>query len=227
MDRVCKTLAQGYKCAILDGREGVADSGSSEIADAKMPTTKPKGTCEKPWEVEYKSAIGGNTIDDLYSACELLNGKNTCAARTCTIEGHFVSDLITVIMQHGPIDQYYFHRHGDFDPDKNGVCKVAAVENRPDMTWTTTARPIALSNGESNSLFNDNDENQDNSKNDWGALDSEQPKQPNVKKCCGTYPKRHSYMTQYGSKSCCNKRTFNTEFLQCCDNKHLKIKGSC
>jgi len=43
------------------------------------------------------------------------------------------------------------------------------------------------------------------------------------KKCCGEYPIRFPYRHTDGRRECCNGHTFNAEFLQCCDNKDIKL----
>jgi hypothetical protein len=45
--------------------------------------------------------------------------------------------------------------------------------------------------------------------------------------CCGEYPKRFPFFTDYGARSCCKGKTYSTNSLECCSSGEIKGIGSC
>lgn len=80
LDELCKTLSNGYDCAIMD-----AEDASS--------------TCI-PWEVEYTSSTG--EIGTLAADCAAGN-IDDCAQKACVVEGKFVKHLVSIILD-GELD---------------------------------------------------------------------------------------------------------------------------
>lgn len=108
LDGVCKTLHEGYECAMRD-------------AEAE-------GTTCVPWEVAYVSAVGGATTT-LQEACMDANPGNMCACRACTVEGNFVESLIAFfVIQGGSLNQANKHSNG-FNPKTD--CPIKAGGSGP------------------------------------------------------------------------------------------------
>ena len=56
------------------------------------------------------------------------------------------------------------------------------------------------------------------------------PKCQNCQKwdeCCGEYPERYPFFSDYGNKGCCGQKTYYKSVLQCCKNDILQPKGTC
>merc|ERR1712110_1289011 len=68
VDAFCKTLHQGYDCAMIDAEE----AGSS---------------CT-PWEVNYLAANQGE-VEVLVNLCNAQNAGDDCAINACIVEGKF------------------------------------------------------------------------------------------------------------------------------------------
>jgi len=45
--------------------------------------------------------------------------------------------------------------------------------------------------------------------------------------CCGDYPKRFPYFTDFGARGCCAGKTYSTNSLECCASGEVKGIGSC
>merc|ERR1711920_482581 len=73
LDGMCKTLANGYECAMRDAE----DEGN---------------TCT-PWEVAYSPGTASGTTT-LWASCQALNGGDNCASRACAVEGVFVENFL-------------------------------------------------------------------------------------------------------------------------------------
>lgn len=86
IDELCKSLHNGYECAMRDAE----DEGAS---------------CT-PWEVTYNSAVGGITTS-LTDGCTAANNGNNCAIRACILEGTFVEGLLDFfVLQNGSISVF-------------------------------------------------------------------------------------------------------------------------
>lgn len=91
LDKICQTLHYGYDCAIKDGK----DENEKCV----------------PWEVDYDSAVGGDT-SMIPERCAQLNSDN-CARRACIIEGSFIDNLMNFfLMENGGIDEDKKHSNG-------------------------------------------------------------------------------------------------------------------
>jgi len=106
VDTACKTLADGYECAMIDGE----DEGEPCV----------------PWEVAYNSstAFGGQGMID---EC-LRDNVNTCARRACLVEGHFIGTLFMQYLQGYTVDQQYKHSNG-FEPNKDNCPTQAGTKS--------------------------------------------------------------------------------------------------
>jgi len=92
IDETCKTLHDGYECAMRDAED--------------------EGTTCVPWEVSYQSAVGGNG-QTIVEECSTVNSGNNCAARACTIEGTFVANLLEIFVGGGAaINNDHKHSNG-------------------------------------------------------------------------------------------------------------------
>merc|ERR1711881_529856 len=100
IDAYCKTLHEGYECAILDGIE----EGSS---------------CE-PWNSAYTTGAKGD-IDGIIADCGDRNVGDNCAIRSCIVEGWFVTNIFQAFFGGHNLDQSIRHQNGF---DVAGVCTV-------------------------------------------------------------------------------------------------------
>ena len=114
IDQICKTLADGYDCAMIDHEEELRRNSNDDCV---------------PWDVDYRSAVGG-TSEQLTEACNRLN-RNKCAARACIVEGNFISSLTLHFISGGSVNMDYKHENG-FDHVSQCVGKagVPADEKR-------------------------------------------------------------------------------------------------
>ena len=94
VDALCKTLQQGYECAIWDAEN--------------------EGTTCIPWEQSYESGTG--TGDSLVSSCTSMNSGNNCAIRACAVEGTFVAGLFAYLVSGQEINYVDFSHEQGFDP---------------------------------------------------------------------------------------------------------------
>lgn len=116
LDEICKTLADGYDCAMID-----------YITDQENGVRRATNYDECiPWEVEYKSALGGH-LNQLVDQCYKIN-KDLCAARACIVEGHFVSTLTFYFISGGAVKLENKHANG-FDPKEMCLGKVGNGES--------------------------------------------------------------------------------------------------
>jgi len=103
IDATCRTLANAYDCAIMDGDDELTEC--------------------TPWEVIYFSppifAIGDT--ESLITQCEGLNAdRGSCGIRACIIENQFVLDSFDALQEGGVVPDYQ-HENGF---DKKGDCPV-------------------------------------------------------------------------------------------------------
>merc|ERR1711865_1290771 len=88
VDQLCKTLHDGYECAIKDGYD---------LSQACVP-----------WEVVYNSAtgfgLGSNDIENMRTECEDRNGVDSCEARACMVEGWFVMQIVDLFVSGESVD---------------------------------------------------------------------------------------------------------------------------
>merc|ERR1711879_78046 len=107
VDGFCKTLGDGYQCAMID----------SEAA----------GESCVPWEVSYAPGTGAGV--NLRDSCNSLNTDN-CARYACAVEGQFVDSLFAFLLSGSQIDYAQFGHEASqntadpFDPSHNGDCPV-------------------------------------------------------------------------------------------------------
>merc|ERR1712228_792996 len=101
IDGFCKTLGDGYQCAIID----------SEAA----------GESCVPWEVTYSPGTGAGV--NLRDSCNTLNADN-CARYACAVEGQFVDSLFAFLLSGSQIDYNTYGHNNGFDPSHNEGCPV-------------------------------------------------------------------------------------------------------
>merc|ERR1712020_368706 len=102
IDGFCKTLADGYQCAMIDGE----NEGESCV----------------PWEVNYQPGSGQGP--ERFQTCQDANAGNACAARACSVEGIFVDNLFAFLISGTQINyEQYGHRNG-FDAATDAGCPV-------------------------------------------------------------------------------------------------------
>jgi len=96
VDAFCKTLHQGYDCAMIDADEA--------------------GESCTPWEVSYLAANQGE-VDVLVSLCNSQNAGDSCAINACIVEGKFVADIFQAFFGGLQLDMSVKHSNGNFDVD--------------------------------------------------------------------------------------------------------------
>merc|ERR1711974_294791 len=69
VDAMCKTLGEGYECAMRDSEDEGQDC--------------------TPWEIDYTAGSGSGR--DLFTSCQDLNA-DLCAARACAVEGQICGE---------------------------------------------------------------------------------------------------------------------------------------
>jgi len=101
IDGFCKTLGDGYQCAMID----------SEAA----------GESCVPWEVAYQPGTGAGV--NLRESCNTLNTES-CAQMACAVEGQFVDSLFAFLLSGSQINYNDFGHNNGFDPSHNEGCPV-------------------------------------------------------------------------------------------------------
>jgi len=102
IDGFCKTLNEGYQCAIIDSEnQGIECS---------------------PWEIQYQPGSGVGA--ELRTTCHERNA-DVCAAYACTVEGQFADNAFSFLLATGGGINYdqYGHSNG-FDPAHDQGCPV-------------------------------------------------------------------------------------------------------
>merc|ERR1712110_414313 len=93
VDAWCKTLHEGYDCAMIDAEEmGATDE------------------CV-PWEIDYSSANQG-TVEEVIDDCNAKNTDDACARAACIVEGKFVMDIFQAFLGGLQLDQSVKHENG-------------------------------------------------------------------------------------------------------------------
>ena len=190
IDAACRELAEGYDCARIDTFE----EGSNE--------------CAQPYLVEYDSNVGGdgpNLLESLRKGCLDDNPEGGCAYRVCTIEAHFIANLLSHFMNdYGTVDDSLRHSNG-FNP------KTMCHGRKPGTTTTAapTTTSIIVTGGEGD------------------GEDGEEEDNLPEKSCCGHYPIRHPYRVDHGNRGCCGSKTYNVNVLTCCDSQHSVLRVAC
>jgi len=101
VDAFCKTLHEGYECAIRDSED--------------------EGLACTPWDVPYNPS---NTAEKMFDSCVANNPDDMCAARACAVEGNFVEGLFAYLIGGSQINYAdYSHAEG-FDPATDAGCPV-------------------------------------------------------------------------------------------------------
>jgi hypothetical protein len=104
LDGMCKTLHDGYTCAIIDAE--------LEGADECIP-----------WEVEYNPGSGAG--NDRFATCQAANpGGDNCAVRACSVEGIFTDNVFALLLGGSQADLENFSHSQGFDPATDAGCPV-------------------------------------------------------------------------------------------------------
>merc|ERR1712066_99203 len=105
LDGFCKTLHDGYTCAILDAEA----EGDSEPC--------------VPWEVAYNPGVGQGP--ERLESCQFQNSNaGNCAARACAVEGIFVDNVFAMLLSGGQADLDSYSHNNGFDAGHNAGCPV-------------------------------------------------------------------------------------------------------
>jgi len=84
LDSACKTLMEGYKCAMIDAK---IDAPNEECV---------------PWEAPYWPGYPAPSGFTIWSACQRQNADNKCNQYACAVEGRFIDFII---------NDYWVHEH--------------------------------------------------------------------------------------------------------------------
>merc|ERR1719219_516782 len=104
LDGLCKTLHDGYTCAIIDGE--------AEGADECIP-----------WEVDYNPGQG--TGSNRFADCQAQNpGASNCAVRACAVEGIFTDNVFALLLGGSQANLEEFSHVNGFDPSPTQGCLV-------------------------------------------------------------------------------------------------------
>jgi len=96
IDGLCKTLHDGYMCAMIDAE----NEGSEECV---------------PWEVEYNPGQG--TGSDRFADCLAQNpGASNCVVRSCSVEGIFADNIFALLLGGSSADLATYSHANGFDP---------------------------------------------------------------------------------------------------------------
>ena len=110
IDRICKTLHDGYECIMMDQAE--------------------LGNSCTPWTVQYNSTNGAGfspSLQSVIDSCESQNDINDlCAIESCKVEAYFISNLVNYFVSGGLIDDSLKHENG-FDVDSQ--CRTRGSRN--------------------------------------------------------------------------------------------------
>ena len=201
IDAICKTLHDGYECAMMDWEE-------------ERPHLVAQNKLCVPWEVRYNSAtdLGGTSLVD---ACT-QNNRKICSQRACMIEGQFVLSIYQLVIDFYEPDASAKHSNG-FDPTK--MCKTTnqIINNGPGGGGGSGG------SGGSNNLDGDMDNGNGDGNGDGGnGGGSSKP----TRMCCGDYPARFPYDTMKGTRKCCVDKTYFSKIMECCDG-NVQLYGSC
>ena len=99
IDGFCKTLHEGYKCAMIDGEE--------------------EGETCIPWESDYNPGSGAGV--NIFRTCQELNPGSNCAQRSCAVEGQFVDNLFAFLLSGSLIDYESYSHDNGFDPSTDAA----------------------------------------------------------------------------------------------------------
>lgn len=114
LDKFCKTLNNGYECAIIDHAPNDVDG---------FPV--PEETTCIPWLVNYNSAFGFSipgslTIENVMTRCD-ENNVDSCSRDACKAEGWMVQEYFAFAVTGGLIDPVYT-ADGGFDNYDSNSC---------------------------------------------------------------------------------------------------------
>merc|ERR1711879_187802 len=109
VDLLCRTLHEGYKCAILDV----------------------KAESEKcvPYEVQYVAGTNRG-LSQLIEKCQERNMNDRCAERACIIEGYFVLNVFQAFFDPQQNHSLQFLHANGFDREEECVNKKYLGEKR-------------------------------------------------------------------------------------------------
>lgn len=100
-DQACKVLQEGYSCLKIDQEIEMQNSISSLNT---MVSGKTFETCDV-FNTEYisvnKFGVVSDESADFYSDCLKVNNFEPCASKLCTIEGNFITTVLTELFSNG------------------------------------------------------------------------------------------------------------------------------
>lgn len=197
LDRLCRVLHDGYDCIEMDDPLCQAHTIEHEV---EYPPPIPNAWAD---EADYP---------DLEAKCSTANSGDECTTRACMIESYFMAELLKMYIATdfsnaqlygagGPLDAAYRHNNG-FDPAES--CMTVNVNlNGPFSGATgtggdggagTNVGPPAVASGGSN-----------------------------TRQCCGVYPTRFPYHTEYGTRGCCGQKSYDASLLSCCSDLTIQM----
>ena len=115
VDRLCRTLLEGYKCAIFDSKIEAETLGTSECV---------------PYEVVYSPGTNKG-VPGLAAKCKERNGDDSCAERACIIEGYFVLNVFQAFFDPSQNHNLLFLHENGFDREAECTNIKSAKKHEP------------------------------------------------------------------------------------------------
>lgn len=114
VDSLCRTLHEGYKCAMMDSKE------ETKIHDAAKCV---------PYEVTYVPGTSRG-LSQLNSKCQERNSEDKCAERACIIEGYFVLNVFQAFFDPSQNHNLHFLHSNGFDREEECMNQKVQGERR-------------------------------------------------------------------------------------------------
>jgi len=178
-----------------------------QLHDGWECTNMDNSTCEAhvvDHEVEYPPPLPDgwdeSNFDDLQQKCETLNPGNGCTVTACMIDSYFMANLLKMYVQYGFDPAVLYGAGGPIDSTY-----------RHDNGFDTSDGCRAAGNGGP----------QANGGN--GGIHTPPAGATNERQCCGDYPTRFAFQTDYGNRACCVNKTFDPAILSCCVDGSLQM----
>lgn len=208
IDQFCRYLLEGYQCSHMDFE--------NESSENNLTITE-SNRCY-PWLINYNAGVdignyynGADPKDILVGNCKERNPDNSCAERSCIIEGYLVMNIVDAFFQGIKVDDSLRHSNG-FEVEKR--CKKPKPHNP-----FPTEDPNNPDNG-----GNGNDGS--NNGNTTPPLGDGKNIKSGDLACCGEYPIRAPYNTEH--RGCCGLKSYNAYMMECCNNLgSYEIKTTC
>lgn len=113
IDRACKILQESYRCVKIDDE--------NELQECDIYTTKYIPS------TSFYSTFGASSeqiIDNISADCSRKNGASGCAYNLCTIEGYFLTEMLSLLTSSGKWNHKHKHTSPFWSEIKEQKCAV-------------------------------------------------------------------------------------------------------